>query len=108
MHNLFKIKVQKKKRDEVEGRSSAKTLKHVINVKTLFFEAIYMNYNYYYFLLIYKLCNKQIKQPICTPTLSGHACLITLFFLDLVTLQYCRGYLYFSIFLALARPELKI
>ena len=41
MHNLFKIRGQKK--DNVKGQSSVWILKYVIKVKTLFFIVIHMN-----------------------------------------------------------------
>ena len=59
MHNLFRIRGQKKKKynvgdkkkkkkkkkmDNVGGQSSVWMLKHVINMKTFFFEVILMNY----------------------------------------------------------------
>ena len=37
MHNLLRIRGQKKKKDNVEGQSSAWMLNHVIKGKTLFF-----------------------------------------------------------------------
>ena len=102
MHNLFKIRGQKKKKkDDVEGQISAWTLKHVINIKALFFVVIHMNY---YFLFTYKLSNKQIKQAGCTSKLLRQAWVIKLFFMDIVTFQLCTGW----IFQARAQPELKI
>ena len=46
----------------------------------LFFVVIHMNYIFYYFLFVYRLSNKHIKQAICTSRLSHHAQMITLFF----------------------------
>ena len=37
MHNLFRIRGQKIKKDESKGQNSSWMLKHVINVKTFFF-----------------------------------------------------------------------
>ena len=62
MHNLFRIRGQKKKKDNVESQNSMLMLKHVVNLKILFFMVIYMNYIYYFILLMYRLCNKKIKQ----------------------------------------------
>ena len=49
---------------------------------------IHINYINYYFLFIYKLSNKQMKQVICILRLFWHAWVIMLFFLNLVTFQY--------------------
>ena len=80
MHNLFKIRGQKNKKDDVKGQITALTLKHVINMKTLFFKAIHMSYINYYALFIYKWSNKQIKLAICTSRLFQHTGVITFFF----------------------------
>ena len=59
MHNLFKIRAQKKKKDNVEGQSNAWMLKHVLDVKTLFF--FYNNtheLHYCFILLMYRLSNE--------------------------------------------------
>ena len=61
MHNLFKIRGQKKKKDDVEGQISARILKHV-KMKTLFFAVMHTNYMKNYFLSTYKLSNKQINK----------------------------------------------
>ena len=56
MHNLFRIRGQKKKKDNIESQSSLWTLKRVINRQILaFFVVIPMNY---FILLMYRLCNK--------------------------------------------------
>ena len=86
--SFFKIRGQKKEKDVIQGQISPWTLKHVINVKTLFLVVIHMNYLNCYFLFIYKLTNEQIKQATCIPRLSRHAWVITLFYFDLVTFQY--------------------
>ena len=78
MHNLFKIRGQEKKKDDVESQSSMLTLKHVINMKTLFCSNTHELYQLL-FLFTYKLSYKQIKQAICSPRLSRHAWVITLF-----------------------------
>ena len=55
MHNLFKTKGQKKKKDDVEGQSSAWTLKYIINVFCTFFFIVELH-------LLLFIIHKQIKQ----------------------------------------------
>ena len=55
MYDLFRLRSQKKKKDNVEGQSSAGMLKPVVKLKTDFFFLMRMNYAYYFILLMHRL-----------------------------------------------------